>query len=704
MAEYKSEQIRNFSIIGHGGCGKTILSEGILYAAGVTTRFGKIEEGNTVSDYHKDEIEKQLSINSSLMNCMWKTPKGEITKFNIIDTPGYMDFLGEVKSALRVTDTSLILVDSFKGVEVGTESCFKFTKENKNNIIIVVNKLDHENANFDDTLSQVKESFGSEVVAVQFPVNHGLGFNEVIDVIKMKFLKFNTDGKGEYTSEDIPADLKDKAETYRRNFMETIAEQDEQLLEKYLEGGENLSDEDILSGLKKGMKERKLFPVFCTSASNNVGVRPLLDFIAEYTTSPVDRGIEIGHKPGSDVEVEVKMDTKGEPVLFIFKTISERNIGELSFFRVYSGKIYTGLDLINNSNSKSERMSQVYSMNGKDRKEMDEVICGDIAGVVKLKDSHSNNTLSSKSFPVVIQPINLPGANMTLAIAPTRKGDEDKLGQALHSIHEEDPTFVITYDTDINQTLIQGQGEIHLNTQINRMKSKFGIEVELSEPKIPYRETIRRSVNEIEYRHKKQSGGKGQFGHVVLKLEPQPRGVGFEFVNAIVGGVVPGRFIPAVEKGIIETMQSGVLIGCKVIDVKATLHFGSFHTVDSDELSFKIAGSMAFKKGFKEAHPIILEPIYNVEIYFPEEFMGAVSGDVSSRRGKILGMEAEGRLQVIKCTIPLSEMSGYSSKLRSLTQGRGNYTRTFSHYEEVPKEVEHKIVADYEKKKAEEQK
>ena len=704
MAEYKSEQIRNFSIIGHGGSGKTILSEGMLYAAGVTTRFGKIEEGNTVSDYHKDEIEKQLSINNSLMNCMWKTPKSEITKLNIIDTPGFMDFIGEVKSALRITDTALLMVDAFKGIEVGTEACFKFTKENKNNIILVVNKLDHENANFDDTYEQLKESFGSEVVAVQFPVNHGLGFNEVVDVIKMKFLKYNPDGKGEYEELDIPADLKNKANEYRKNLVEIIAEQDEELLEKYLEGGENLSESDIQSGLKRGMKERKLFPIFCTSASNNVGVRPILDFISEYTMSPVDKGIEIGHKPGTDTEVEVKPDVNGDPVLFIFKTISERNIGELSFFRVYSGKIYSGLDLINNSNSKSERMSQVYSMNGKERKEMSEVICGDIAGVVKLKDSHTNNTLSSKNFPVIINPINFPGANMTLAIAPTRKGDEDKLGQALHSFHEEDPSFIITYDTDINQTLIHGQGEIHLNTQINRMKAKFNIEVDLSEPKIPYRETIRRTVNEVEYKHKKQSGGRGQYGHVILKIEPQPRGTGFEFVDAIVGGVVPGRFIPAVEKGIIETMKSGVLIGCKVIDVKATLHFGSYHTVDSDELSFKIAGSMAFKKGFKEASPIILEPIYNVDIYFPEEFMGSVSGDVSSRRGKILGMEAEGRLQVIKCTMPLSEMTGYSSKLRSLTQGRGSYTRTFSHYEEVPKEVEHKIVSDYEKKKEEENK
>lgn len=703
MPDYKSEQIRNISIIGHGGCGKTILSEGILHAAGVTNRFGKIEEGNTVSDYHKDEIEKQMSINSSLMNCFWKKSNGEKIKFNIIDTPGFMDFIGEVKSSLRVTETALMLVDSFKGIEVGTEACFKHTKEYHNNIIFVINKLDTENANFDDTVNQLVDSFGSQVAVAQFPVNHGLGFNSVIDVIKMKLLKFNTDGKGDYTIEDIPANLKDKSEEYHQKLIEAIASEDDTLMEKFFETG-NLSEDEIAEGLRIGLRDRMLFPIFCASASTNVGIKPLMDFIAEYTESPVDRPAEKAHRPNSDEVIEVKPDVNGEPVLFIFKTVSEKNIGELSFFRVYSGKVSPGLDMINEATGKSERLAQTYTMNGKDRKEISEIITGDFAGVVKLKDSHTNNTLCSKSFPAVLEPIKFPGANMTMAIASSRKGEEDKLATALHSFHEEDPTFVMNYDPEISQTLIHGQGEIHINTIINRMKNKYGLEVVLSEPKIPYKETIRKKASDIEYRHKKQTGGKGQFGHVVINIEPKPRGEGFEFVNAIVGGVIPGRFIPAVEKGIIETMQSGVLIGCKVIDVKVTLHFGSFHNVDSDELSFKLAASQAFRKGFKDANPVILEPIYEVSIYFPEEFMGAVSGDVSSRRGKILGMEAEGRLQVIKCHIPLSEMSGYSSKLRSFTQGRGIYTRVFSHYEDVPKEVETKIIADYEKKKAEEQK
>lgn len=703
MPDFKSEQIRNISIIGHGSCGKTILAEGMLFAAGVTNRFGKIEEGNTVSDYHKDEIERQQSINSSLLNCFWKNSKTETVKFNIIDTPGFMDFLGEVKLALRVTETALMVVDSFKGVEVGTEACFKFTKDNNNNIIFVINKLDAENAVFEDTLEQLKESFGSQVAVVQFPVNHGVGFNEVIDVIKMKMLKFNTDGKGEYQLLDIPADFKDKADDYHQKLVEAIASEDDALMEKFFDSG-SLSEEEITNGLKLGLRERRLFPVFCASAATNVGIKPLMDFIADYSESPADKAPEKGHRPNSSEVIDVKPDVSAGPVLFIFKTISEKNIGELSFFRVYSGKVTPGMDMINEATGKSERLAQTYTMNGKDRKEIAEVITGDFAGVVKLKDSHTNNTLCAKSFPVVLNPINFPTPNMTLAIAPSRKGEEDKLGTALHSFHEEDPTFVMNYDPEISQTLIHGQGEIHINTIINRMKAKYGLDVVLSEPKIPYKETIRRSVDNVEYKHKKQTGGRGQFGHVVIKIEPQPRGQGFEFVDAIVGGVVPNRFIPAVEKGVIETMQSGVMIGCKVIDVKVTLHFGSYHTVDSDELSFKLAASQAFRKGFKDASPVILEPIYEVEIFFPEEFMGAVSGDVSSRRGKILGMESEGRLQVIKCHIPLSEMSGYSSKLRSFTQGRGTYTRKFSHYEDVPKEVETKIIADYEKKKAEEQK
>ena len=700
MEVIKSENIRNICITGHGGSGKTTFAEGVLFASGVVNRFGKVEEGNTVSDYHKDEVEKQLSINSSLMNTVWKGSDGSNKKLNIIDTPGFMDFVGEVKAGLRVTDTALILVDAFKGIEVGTESSFMMTNDYENNVIFLVNKLDTENADFDHTASLIQDSFGSRVAVVQFPVNQGTNFDAVVDVIRMKLLRFNNDGKGEYTEEDIPPALMDKAKEYHQKFVEVVAEEDEELLNKFFEEGANLTDEEIDFGLKKGMRERKLFPVFCISAEKNIGTRDVLDFISNYTESPMDKPAEIGHSPNSEDPIEILPKADGEPVMF--KTVSEKNIGELSFFRVYSGKVKAGMDMINEANGKTERLSQMYSMNGKDRKEMGEVVCGDIAAVVKLKDSHTNNTLSSKNYAVVLPEINFPKPNMSLAIHAKNKGDDDKIASALHSLHEEDPTFLVAFNPETGQTIISGQGEIHLNTILNRMKSKYNFEVDVTNPKIAYRETIRSKVDNIEYKHKKQSGGRGQFGHVLIKIEPVERGKGFEFVNAIVGGVVPGRFIPAVEKGIQETLNSGVLIGNKVIDVKVTLFDGSYHNVDSDEISFRIAASQAFKKGFKDANPVILEPVYNVEVVFPEEFMGAVSGDISSRRGRIQGMDVYGKLQKISCQIPLSEMSDYSTKLRSITQGRGYYDRNFSHYEDVPKEVEVKIIAEYETQKSQE--
>lgn len=696
MADFSPSNIRNITLIGHGGTGKTIFAETVLFQTGVINRQGKIEEGNTVSDYHKDEIEKQISVNSSLMNTNIKNSKGENIKLNIIDTPGFMDFIGEVVSGLRVTETSLIFVDAVKGREVGTEITFRYTDYYHNDIIFIVNKLDQDNINFDNIISQLKDSFGNKVTVMQFPVNSGDAFDSIVDVARMKLLKFKKDGKGEYTEEEIPENLKARADEYHQAFVENIAEEDESLLEKFFENG-GLTDEEIHKGLLDGLRTRQIFPLFCCAAQKGIGVKPVLEFIADYTESLTDRKPEKAVKPGTNEIVEVSATKDTDPTIFVFKTVSEKNIGELSFFRVYSGKVHPGMDLINEATGKGERLSQMFVMNGKERKEVSEVIAGDIAAVVKLKDTHTNNTLSSKNHPVVLSEILFPDPNISMALLAKKKGEEDKIANALHSAHEEDPTFIVTHNNETGQTIISGQGEIHIQTVIKRIKEKYGLDVDLEEPRIPYRETIRTVVADIEYKHKKQSGGRGQFGHVHLKIEPLPRGGGFEFVDAIVGGVVPGRFIPAVEKGIAEVMENGVLIGSKVVDVKVTLHFGSFHTVDSDEMSFKIAASMAFKKGFKDAHPVILEPIYDVEIVFPEEFMGAISGDVSSRRGRINGMESEGHLQKIVCQIPLSEMAGYSSKLRSLTQGRGTYKRKFSHYEEVPKEIETKIISEHSK-------
>jgi elongation factor G len=426
-----------------------------------------------------------------------------------------------------------------------------------------------------------------------------------------------------------------------------------------------------------------------------------MDCIVNYFPSPSDRGIVEAKLKDSDNMVAINPDPNGEPVMFIFKTISEQHVGELSLFKVYSGTVNAGLDLINTKNSKTERLSQISILNGKNRKEVSRLLAGDIGAVVKLKDSHTNNTLCSKNLTVVISPINFPEPIMDGAIVPKAKGDEDKIANGLHTIHQEDPSFNVKFDPELSQSIVTGQGETQLQLAVRRLKERYGVEVDLVEPRIPMRETIKASKAEVEYKHKKQSGGRGQFGHVVFKIEPQPRGKGFEFVDAIVGGVVPGRFIPAVEKGIVEIMGKGVLAGYQVVDVKVTLHFGSYHSVDSDEMSFKIAGSMGFKKGFMECKPVLLEPIYEIEVKVPEENMGDVMGDISSRRGKILGMDSAGKYQIIKANVPLAELYKYSSTLRSLTAGRGTYARQFSYYEEVPKEIEAKIVDEYNKKKEE---
>jgi elongation factor G len=449
------------------------------------------------------------------------------------------------------------------------------------------------------------------------------------------------------------------------------------------------------------MINRSLTPVFATSAAKGVGINNFLDFVEKYFPNPVDRGAFEAKLKDKNEQISLQVDPKGEPVMFIFKIVSEPHVGELSLFKVFSGKVYAGLDLINEANGKSERLSQLSVLNGRTRKEVTQLLAGDIGAVVKLKDSHTSNTLSSKTLPVIIDQIVFPEAIIRGAIIPKAKGEEDKIATCLHSLHEEDPSFNVKWEPEIAQTIISGQGELHLNLAVKRLKERYGVDVDLVEPKIPYKETIRGRVDDVEYKHKKQSGGRGQYGHVHFKMEPMPRGTGFEFVNGIVGGVIPGRFIPAVEKGIIDTMEKGVISGNKVVDVRVTLHFGSFHDVDSDEMSFKIAGAMCFRKGFTESKPVLLEPIYELEVKMPEECMGNVMGDISSRRGKILGMESDGHFQIIKANVPLSELYKYSSTLRSLTAGRGTHRRKLSHYEDVPKEIENKIVEDYKKSKLE---
>jgi len=695
LKEYGPELIRNITFIGHGGSGKTSLSEIILYTAGETNRIGNVLEGNTVSDYTANEIEKQISISSSLMHINWNGKK-----INIIDTPGYSDFIGDVKSAMKVCDTAVMVLKSAEGVEVGSEVSGKFVDEFKLPSAIIINKVDNEHSTYEDTIQKAKERLTNGAIAITFPVTEGINFNAVVDVLKMKIHTYGDAGSKKITETEIPDEIKSKAEEYRTQLIEKIAETNEELMNKYFENSA-LTDSEIEDGLKIALLSRSLTPVFAVSATKSVGINNFLDFASSYFPSPVDRGGEEGTLAGKNEKVKVKPDPNGEPVLFIFKTISEQHVGELSLFKVYSGTVKSGLDLLNESNSKIERLSQLSILNGRNRTDVSQVSAGDFGAVVKLKDTHTNNTLASKNLSVVMNPIEFPEAVIRSAIIPKAKGDEDKIASGLHSLHEEDPSFYVKFDPEIGQTIISGQGELQLALAAKRLKERYKVDVDLVEPRIPYRETIKSRVDDVEYKHKKQSGGRGQYGHVHFKMEPLPRGTGFEFVNAIVGGVVPGRFIPAVEKGIIETMSKGVLSGNHVIDVKVTLHFGSYHDVDSDEMSFKLAAFQCFKKGFLECKPCLLEPIYEIEVIVPDEYMGDVMGDISSRRGKILGMDSDGHFQIIKAHVPLSELYKYSSQLRSLTQGRGVHKRKFTHYEEVPKDVEQKVINEYNKSREE---
>jgi elongation factor G len=702
MKEYTPDHIRNVGLIGHGGAGKTSLSEAMLFSAGSTTRLGKVQEGNTLSDYHPDEIERQISINTSILFCDWKS-----CKLNILDTPGYLDFTGEVKASLRVSDTAVLLVKAVEGVEVGSEIVATYTAEMRNATVFIVNKLDHENADFDTVVRQVQELISHDVAPVQFPLKQGLGFDSIVDVLRMKTLKFTPGGNGKYTEHEIPADVKTKAEDLRQQLMELVAETDENLLNKYLEQGA-LTQDELKQGLRNGIRERKVFPLLCASSTGNIGVSSLMDFLTDYCPAPIDMGVLKGTTPSGgngsqNSDIEVKQDPNGQPSLFVFKTVSESHVGELSFFRVCSGMISPGIDLVNESNGKPERLAQLFLMNGKDRKEAGKLMAGDIGAVVKLKDTHTNNTLSSKSFPVIYPPIAFPPPVFHAAIVAKAKGDEDKIATGLHSLHQEDPTFMFRVDPELHQTILSGQGELHLDIVVKRLKQRFNVDVDLVEPKVPYRETIKAVVKDAEYKHKKQTGGHGQYGHVHLRLEPLKRGQGFEFVDEIVGGVVPGKFIPAVEKGVVEAMREGVLAGYPVVDVRVALHYGSYHDVDSSEMAFKIAGIQAFRKGFMEGKPILLEPIYNIEVKVPEDAMGDVMGDISSRRGKILGMEAIGHYQAIKALVPAAELHKYATILRSKTGGRGVFSASMSHYEEVPRDQVEKIIAASEKNKQKEQ-
>ena len=689
MKEFTSADIRNFALVGHGASGKTMLCEAMLACAGEINRMGSIEAKNTVSDYHHDEHERQISIHSSPLHLEWMNKK-----FNIIDTPGYLDFIGEAISSLAVVDMAVVLLHAVNGVEVGTEQVWSFASKNNIPKVLVVNGLDREHIKFDDILKQAKDHFGKNVFPMQLPVNAGPGFNQIVDVLRSELITYNTDGSGKYSESDLPDEWRSRVEELHQELIEFVAESDDTLLEKFFEQG-NLSEEEMRSGIHDAIQNQSFIPLFCTSAGINIGVTRLMEFVSKYGSSPVDRGTVLAKSTKSDEEVSVNLDGDGS-VVYVFKTISEAHVGDLSFFRVYSGSVNAGIDMLNTSRSKTERFGQMFLLNGKNRMSVSRLNAGDIGAVVKLKDTHTSNTLCSQKFQVIMDSVLLPNSNIHIGIIPKAKGDEEKLAVGLSTLHEEDPTFVYHVDPELHQTVISGQGELHLQVSIQRLQRRFGIDIDTFKPRIPFRETIK-GQGTAKYRHKKQSGGAGQFAEVWMRIEPKERGEGIEFISSLVGQNVDRVLVPSVEKGVQSACVDGILAGYRVVDLKVDFYDGKQHPVDSKDIAFQIAGKGAFKEAFNSAQPCLLEPIMDVEVRVPEDFMGDVMGDVSSRRGKIMGMDTEGSFQVIKAKIPQSELYHYSTAIRSLTGGRGLHSESFSHYEYLPQELQKRFINESQK-------
>jgi elongation factor G len=657
----------------------------MLSSGGEINRIGSIEVGTTISDYHRDEHDRQISIHSSPLHVEWMN-----TKFNVIDTPGYLDFIGESISSLAVVDLALITIHAVNGVEVGTEQVWNYANNYGLPKMIVVNGLDREHAKFDQIVQQCKNHFGGNVFPMQLPVNAGPGFNQIIDVLRSELITYKTDGSGQYTEEALPDDWKDRVKELHQELIEYVAESDDSLMEKFFEQG-NLSEEEMREGLHRAIQDQVFIPVFCTTATQNIGVARVMDFIAKYGSSPIDRAKIKATNANTGEAVDVDLDGNS-PVVHVFKTISEAHVGDLSFFRVYSGTVSPGMELHNTSRGNTERFGQMFLMNGKTRTAVTKLNAGDIGSVVKLKDTHTGNTLTGPENKVRLPSVKLPNSNIHLGVRSKSKGDEEKIATGLATIHEEDSTFVYNVDSELRQTVLSGQGELHLHVSIDRLKRRFNVEVETFKPRIPYRETIR-GKGASKYRHKKQSGGAGQFAEVWMKVEPKSRGEGVEFSHSLVGQNVDRVFVPSVEKGVNAAVAEGVLAGYRVVDLKAEFYDGKQHPVDSKDIAFQMAGKQAFREAFLAAQPCLLEPVLNIEIKVPEHYMGDVMGDISSRRGKIIGMDTDGTFQQIKAQVPQSELYHYSTRLRSLTGGRGIHSEEFSHYEEVPREMETKVTA-----------
>jgi elongation factor G len=687
LSRFPLEKTRNIGIMAHIDAGKTTTTERILYYTGVTYKIGEVHEGTAVMDWMVQEQERGITITSAATTCFWKDHR-----INIIDTPGHVDFTIEVERSLRVLDGAVAAFDSVAGVEPQSETVWR--QANKYGVprIAFMNKMDRVGADFFMSVKSMVDRLGANPVPIQIPIGAEDKFRGAIDLVTMKGIYFDDETLGaKYVEDSIPDGLVAQAREYREKMLEALADVDEKIMEKFL-AGEEISEDVIKNAIRKGTIELKLTPVICGSAFKNKGVQLLLDTIVDYLPSPLDIPPVIGLNPGDGAEVARKADDKEPFAALAFKVMTDPFVGQLTFIRVYSGVLGAGSYIYNSTKDSRERVGRLLLMHANKREEVKEVVAGDIAAAVGLKNTLTGDTLCDEKSPVVLESIEFPDPVISVAIEPKTKADQERLSQSLGKLTQEDPSFRVTFNEETGQTIISGMGELHLEIIVDRLLREFKVGANVGKPQVAYKETIK-TPSKAEGKFVRQSGGRGQYGHVYIELEPVEAGKGFEFVNKIVGGTIPREYIPAVEKGIKEALDTGVLAGYPVVDVKATLYDGSYHEVDSSEMAFKIAGSMAFKDAAKKGKPVLLEPIMSVEVVTPEEYMGEVMGDLNSRRGKIQSMEKRGNAQVIKAEVPLSEMFGYATDLRSKTQGRATYTMQFGHYEDVPKGIADAIIA-----------
>jgi elongation factor G len=684
MKVYDAQSLRNVALVGHSGAGKTQLVSTLLFDAGAVNRLGRVDDGTTVTDYDEEEISRKHTLSAALAYAEWNR-----TKVNFIDTPGMANFLSDARAALRVADAALVVVDAVSGVEVSTEKIWAVADEMETPRLVVLNRLDRERASMNRALDSLHTVFGRTVIPIQMPIGEEKAFRGVVDLIAMKAWTFAADGSGKATEGAIPDDVQGAAQAARDALIEMVAEADDALMEKFFEAG-TLTQNELLEGLKRGVTAAKIFPLLCTSATANIGIQPLLDSIVNDVPSPTDRPFKATAK-GSDDAVTVAAADTNPASLFVWKTVADPFAGRITMFRVISGSVKADSTVLNLTRDSSERLGHLTLLQGKTATNVPEIKAGDLGAVAKLKDTLTSDLLGDKAVAFRVQAIKFPEPVISYAIEPKARGDEEKISTALHRLQEEDPSISYNRDAQTKQLLLAGQGQSHIEVTVAKLKRRFGVEVNLKIPRIPYRETITAST-EAHGRHKKQTGGHGQFGDCKVKFEPLPRGSDFEFVDDIFGGSIPRQFIPAVEKGLQDARQRGFLAGYPMVDFRATVFDGSYHAVDSNELSFKMAASLAFKDGMSRARPTLLEPVMDVEVYAPSDFAGDLMGDLNSRRGRIGGMDTRGASTIIRAKVPMAEMLTYEQHLTSATGGRGSYHMEFSHYEEVPSHLHGKII------------